>query len=152
MVEGWLLQSGFTFKTSDVLIVRPVHSSSRNLLVSPASMFTFSFTPSDSLLSHRTADTFPHLFLHCSALLTLSTCNPSLSSRPCNFTVPSESLSCILSLASLCSSISSGSPLVVLCSRYKSQSSPNIRVFVESCSNVSETIPDAAPYLHLGLH
>lgn len=114
MVEGWLLQSGFTSKTSDVLILCPVHSSSRNLLVSPASMFTFSFTPSDSLLSHRTADTFPHLFLslHCSALLTLSTCNPSLSSHPCNFTVPSESLSCILSL--------SGEPLFLHLFRFSS--------------------------------
>lgn len=116
MVEGWLLQSGFTSKTSDVLIVRPVHSSSRNLLVSPASMFSSSFTPSDSLLSHRTADTCPHLFLflflHCSALLTLRTCNPSLSSRPCNFTVPSESLSCILSL--------SGEPLFLHLFRFSS--------------------------------
>lgn len=52
-------------------------------------------------------------------------------------------------LSPLQTSTSSGSPLAALCSRYKSQSSSNVRVCVDSCPTVSEMIPDAALYLPL---
>lgn len=134
-----------------VLFIRPPGTSwSHQLLCSPlASLLQILFCHTEQLT----------LFLTSSSSSTAPLCWPGvlvnlhfpLVPVPSLFHLSPSHVVCLF-LASISSSISSGSLLAVLCSRYKSQSSPNIRVFVESCLNLSETIPDAAPYLHLGLH